>query len=327
METRARPRSAGDLPVWAVDLLVARSVESLHDAERAFVTEEAVRRRARERVEEAAEREDVAIVVPGPGDGGLVLVAAEFLNPWTGQREGFVHSVLSGSSSSPDAWGAALRSVEDVARARGWSLLRAELPAHPGAALVQERLLGCGWAVHALVPMIRATTGGAGEDAPLPMRWNRPEDRGFVLDLLWQAFLAALDPDELAAAGSAPARRRLEEDIAEGWRTGTTESVVAVGPGSRPVSHATIRLAGTHPRLGVEEAELLDVSTLPGHGGAGAGQALTAASIRRSAERGAEVVTSTVDMAHTPPDRLAWILPSLARQGWWQQATILRRPV
>ena len=247
--------------------------------------------------------------------GAIVGVASYSTNSWTGLREGYLYAL--GPLSRPDM---AVRSVTTWARRRtaetGIRLWRAEVVSGVPRA-VASILEGSGWLRHYDVTVIRlpkATDVGVPDG--LVVREAAEEDWPFVANLLFEAVWNSLFQVERVARTRASVRRVVRNEYHEGLRTGSTFSFVATGVDGRRLGHATGRVLDRHAVLGLVEGELVDTSTLASAQGQGLGWALSAAALRELSARGAEVCFGTVELIHTPKERLPAIRHHLALHGW-----------
>lgn len=265
------------------------------------------------------ERNDLLLV---DGTSGIVRgVAARSVNPWTGLDEGFVYAM-----ATPDEPAGAVQRVTDAARRLsaeiGITLWRAEIVSGT-AESIAPALAAAGWLRHYDVVALRlpfATLDGTSEHVPedIHLRPATEEDRGFVEDLLFRAVWDGLSADERAARPPDEIRLAVAAEYESGVAAGSTFSFVAVDGPERRLGHSTGRLQGPHPVLPLVEGELVDTYALPEASGRGVGGALTTLVLRELSARGAGVALGTVDLLHTPPDRLAAIRRQLDRTGWWR---------
>jgi hypothetical protein len=263
------------------------------------------------------DREDVRIV--DAQSGALIALAGISVSPWTGLSEGYVYAL------DDDHASAVARSLTTAAAQisdrDGVAIWRAEVIS-PSGDDMDRALVACRWRRHyeTLMVSLRAAPSRP-ESAGVRCRPTRSEDAGFVQEMLSDAVWHGLTDRERAMVRRAHVQAAVAADYMAADEDGAIVSHVALDPLGRHLGHATARIQGPHPVLGVEEADLLDTAVVSSALGNGIGAILTELTLNELRSRGVLCVYGTLDLLNTPPSRVPRIRLGLDSRGWQTVST------
>jgi GNAT superfamily N-acetyltransferase len=265
----------------------------------------------------ADDREDVRFL--DTQSGALIALGGLSVSPWTGLSEGYVYAL---DDDDPLAVAGSLTTaVAQVSDRDGIAVWRAEVIS-PSSADMDRALVACRWRRHyeALMVSLRATPSRP-ESAGVHCRPTRSEDADFVQEMLSSAVWQGLTDRERTMVRREDVQAAVLADYLAAVEDDSMVSHVALDPTGRYLGHATARIQGLHPVLGVTEADLLDTAIVPSAHGHGIGTMLTAFTLHELRSRGVLCVYGTLDLLNTPPSRVPRIRLGLDSRGWQTVST------